>query len=124
RHIRVGAGIEGVEEAGDQGLLDLRAAEASRGLCHGVQVERGGVPLALAEVDLEDLPALFLGGQIDEEDLIEASLPQQLRRELLDVIARPDDEDGLALLLQPGNEGGKNARGGAAVAEARRLRPC
>ena len=87
-----------------------------------------GSRLRFVEVDAEDLAPLGLGGQIDEEDLVEAALAQQLGRQVADVVGRGDDEHRRGLLREPGQERAEDARGGAAVAAGRALasrrRPC
>ena len=66
------------------------------------------------KVNREDVSALGLDGQIDEENLVEAPLPQQLRRQLADVIRGRNHKDGFGLLLHPrvqrGEHTGRHAR--------------
>ena len=73
-------------------------------------------------MDVEDLPPLRRGGQVDEEDLVEAALAEQLGRELLDPVRGGDHEHRRGLLLQPGEERAEHAGGHAAVGHPGGLR--
>src|SRR5437762_11394181 len=88
-------------EAGDNRLLDLRAAEAFRRGGEGVEVEQLRVALPLADMNGEDLLALLGVRQVHEEYLVEASLARQLGRQLADVVRRGHYDDGGLLILQP-----------------------
>src|SRR5947199_10489249 len=81
-------------EAGDDRLLDLRAAEACRRGGEGVEVEQLRAALPLAEMNGEDLLALLGIRQVHEEDRVEASLARQLGGQLADVVRRGHHEDG------------------------------
>ena len=50
------------------------------------------------------LAALGVGGKIDEEDLVEATLTQELWWECIDVVGCRDDEDGRGFVLHPTEE--------------------
>ena len=63
-----------------------------------------------------------LGREVDEEDLVEAPLAQQLRRQARDVVGGGDDEHVGALLLQPGQERAEQPLGDAAVGVAAEAR--
>src|SRR5262249_57113383 len=88
-------------QAGDDGLLDLGAAETLRGSGERGEVEQLPVAFALAQMHREDLPALGGIRQVHEEDLIEATLPRELRRKLADVVRRGDAEDTRVAVLHP-----------------------
>ena len=107
-----------VEEGFADHFLEFGAGEATRLFGEFVQLGLGGLVqfAALLEVDLQDLAADGLGGQVDEEDLVEAAFAQQFRREHVDTVRGRDDEDLLLLLLHPGQQGAHDAGGGAAVA--------
>src|SRR5216683_2222139 len=104
-----------VEQSAHHGLLDLRSGESLGLLRDLVQVELRGVAPAALHVDGADLPALRQGGQVDEEDLVEAALAHHLGRQLVHVVGGGDDEHRAGLLLQPGDEAAEHARGGAGV---------
>jgi len=55
-------------------------------------------------VHAEDLGALVLAGQVDEEDLVEAALAQKLGRQLIDLVGGGRDEDHVLLFLHPGEK--------------------
>jgi hypothetical protein len=55
--------------------------------------------LALREVDAEDVGAHFAVRQVHEEDLVEAALAQQLRRQRGDVVGGGDEEHAVARSL-------------------------
>ena len=57
-------------------------------------------------------------GQVDEEDLVEAALAQQLRRQRLDVVGGGDQEDAALALGHPGEQRAQHAPRHAAVAVA------
>ena len=65
-------------------------------------IEPFGVTIALCQVNLEDLSAYRGVRQIDEENLVESTLSQQLRREGVNVVRRGDKEHRLFVLLHPG----------------------
>src|SRR4051794_18017368 len=113
---------EGVEETQLDDRLNLGAREAIRASSQLLQVEGEWVSTSLAQMDLEDLRAVFHGGQVDEDDLPEPSLPDLLRRELPNVVRRADDEHVL-LLLHPVEEVGDRPCRLAAIAPVRRLEP-
>jgi hypothetical protein len=78
-------------------------------------------------VDLEDLLAGLLVGQVYEEDLVEAALAKELGRKRLDVIRRSDYEDDVLSVAHEvrryGRERGATleaGRGGEPTAEADR----
>src|SRR5690606_16097652 len=107
---QLGAVGEGVVERGDHGLLELRAAERLRLPGERVEIEAPRVPVAALEVDLQDVAALLHPGQIDEEDLVEAALAQQLRRQALDAVGGGHHEHRRGLLLEPGEQRSEHAR--------------
>jgi len=72
---------EGGVKRGHDCLLDLGAAEAFGGGGEGLEVELPRAPPALLQVNGEDLFACGLAGEVDEEDLIKPSLPQQFWRQ-------------------------------------------
>ena len=86
-------GGEGVKEARDDRLLDLRAVKsrALPGQPRHVEFRRIAIPPR--DVDAEDFGPFLLGGQVDEEDLVQAALAQQLRRQVRDVVGRRNDKD-------------------------------
>jgi len=106
---------EGLVKGGDDGLLDLGAAVAFGRDGQGGEVELAGVAGSFADVDGEDLLARVLGGQIDEEDLVEAAFAEEFGRQGLDVVGGGDHEDGGGVLLHPSQHGGEHASGEAAV---------
>jgi hypothetical protein len=55
-------------------------------------------------MNLKDLKALVNIWEIDKEDLVEASLSQQLRREFSHLIGCGDHKNRLGLLLHPGEQ--------------------
>src|SRR4051812_11503746 len=117
RH-EIPAGGERFVHSFDDRRLDLRAGESFGRGGKSLEIELRGVALLLAEVDLEDAFALGRIGKVDEEDLVEAALAQKLGRKILDLVRGRYDEDGLGLLLQPGEESAEHARGRSRVARA------
>src|SRR4029450_6552812 len=99
----------GVERGGHH-LLELRAGQTLRREREAVDLELERVARALGQVDAQDLGALGRGGQVDEEQLVEAAAAQKLGRQTLYVVCRRHDEHGLALLGQPGEEPAEHAR--------------
>src|SRR5207244_3595979 len=84
------------------------------------RVEGLEVGAAVAQVDLEDLAALLLGGDVEEEDLVEAALADDLGGEQVDAVRGRGHEHGRRLLLPPGEEGREDAPGRARAASGRR----
>src|SRR5207248_2057023 len=74
-----------------------------------VEVESARVLMAAREVDREDLAPLLGFGQVDEEHLVEAALPQELGRGGIQVVGGGGDEHRGALLLKPGEKGAEKA---------------
>ena len=101
------AGLPGVHDLRD--LVDhgvnVRAREAV-GEHDQVsqQVQRRLALGVTAEAQAQDLLTLLLGGQVHEEDGVEPSLAQQLRREGGDVVGRRHEEDLGGGLLHPEQE--------------------
>src|SRR5580704_10143396 len=110
--------LERSQEGDDHDLLELRAAEAVSGGHDLGEVQVLGILLAQRQVDAQDRLALGGVGQVDEEDLVEAALAQQLRRQRGEVVGRRDDEYVRALLLQPREEGAEQAPAEPAVGVA------
>jgi hypothetical protein len=67
------------------------------------------------QVDRQDLLADLACGQVDEEDLVEAALPEQFGRQHVDPVGGGDDEHRITLLLHPREQRADDPRGGAAV---------
>lgn len=63
----------------------------------------------------EDLHPFLFGGKIDEEYFIEAALPHEFRRQLLDIIGCGDDENGGFLFLHPCDQTAEHTGLGAAI---------
>src|SRR5690606_4185162 len=80
--LELGALVVGGIEGGDDGLFQLRAAEAIGACDQGVEIEAPRVAPAPRQVEREDLAPYRGARQIDEEDLVEAALAQELGREL------------------------------------------
>src|SRR5579884_399647 len=55
-------------------------------------------------MDFEDLDALVVGGEINEENLVEAALANHLGRQQVDAVRGGGDEEAAGLLLHPGQE--------------------
>src|SRR5215211_252248 len=91
-------------QSSDHRLLDLGTAESLRRIRNRADVELRRILFAQSQMNLHDLHALVARWKIDEEDLIEASLAQQLRRHARDVVRRADHEHPFLLLLQPREE--------------------
>src|SRR5262249_14409621 len=91
-------------ERGDDALLDLGAGPALAELLHRVEVELLRVDAATAEMHLEDLDALVVERQVDEENLVEAALADHLRGQEVDAVRGRADEEAARLLLHPGEE--------------------
>ncbi len=110
--------VERLEEGADDRLFDLGAAEVLAGVDEGIEVEGIGVAAAFGEVDAEDVAAFLGGGEVDEEDFVEASLAEQFRGQFGDIVGGGDDEDGGGFFGEPGEEGAEDTGGGAAVGGA------
>src|SRR4051794_28241212 len=117
QNLRGERGARGIRrvQAGDDRLFHLRSAEAFRGGGKPSEIEGRGILLSLPQVNLQDGAPRFGAGQIDKEDLVEAALPDELRWQLGYVVRRRDDEDVAAPLLEPRQEGAKDAPRYAAV---------
>jgi hypothetical protein len=115
----LGAGVEGGVEDLHHGLLELGAAEllGPRGEPGEVEALRGAA--APGEVDAEDLLALGGVGQVDEEDLVEATLAQQLRREPSTRLAVATTNTGAVFSWSQVRKVPSTRGGGAAVAHVR-----
>src|SRR5688572_7959663 len=100
-------------------LLDLGAAESLRRGGELFEIKREDILLPYAKVDGEDLLSFFCDRKVHEEDLIEAPLAQQLRRQAHQVIGSADDEHTLLLLLEPCEERAEHALREAAVSVIR-----
>src|SRR6185437_4211085 len=94
---------------------DLGPAETIRCLGNLSNIEVFGVALALTQMNGADRGPRFEVGEIDEEDFVEATLSQKLRRKRLDVVGGGDDENGVGVLLHPGQQRAEHALGKAAV---------
>jgi hypothetical protein len=90
-------------------LLDFGPGPAVGELGQQVEVEPGRIDAAPAEVDSENLEALFLERQVDEEDLVEAAFADHLGGQQVDAVGGGGDEKPARLLLHPGQEEGENA---------------
>src|SRR5437867_4485576 len=110
--------VEGIIERADNGLFDFCAAEVLARVEQGVQVELFRVAAAFGEVDPEHFSSLHGGRQVDEENLVKTTFAQQLGRELRNVVGGGYDEDGRALLREPGQESAKHAGGRSAIRAA------
>ncbi len=88
QHVGGGGGAAGggrLEQGGDDGGLDVGAGAAACGGGDGIEVEYNRITFAPRQVDAGDVAAHRRAGQVDEEDLVEAALAQQLRRQGGDV---------------------------------------
>lgn len=74
---------------------------------------------ALSNMHLEDFPALIRVRQIDIENLVKASLAQQLRGKIRDIVRRRNDKGRAFLLLHPCQEVPEKARCGLRAAAPR-----
>ena len=91
--------FEGIEESTDYSLFDLRTGETLRRLDELLDIELRGIALFALQMNLKNLAALFLGRQIDKEDLVESPLSEQFRRQSLDLIGRGDHKNRRLFLL-------------------------
>ena len=91
--------------------FQARVAEDRRMRSIGLGVD----PVAL-HVNGEDLFALLFVRQIDEEDLVEATLAEDLRRQQVDAIGGGGDEDVRPVLLHPGQKSGEDPGVGTGLA--------
>ena len=102
----------------DYRLLDLGTAHVLARNDDVFELQARRVLLALAQMDLEEGPPLVWLAKVDEEDLVEATLAHQHRRQGEEVVRGGDDEHGGALLLEPGEEAAMQALREAAVLAA------
>lgn len=105
----------GFIKAGEDGLFDLGAGEAGAGGGQVREIEVGRILLAPGQMDAQDVGAHRFVGQVDEKDLVEATLAQQLRRQALDVVGGDDQEEAFRPLGHPGEQGAEHALRDAAV---------
>src|SRR5690606_41514158 len=97
---------------------ELRAAEIDSRPRDRRQVQAGRVLVPSPEMQSEALPAGRLIRKVDEEDLIEAALAEQLRRQPLHVVRRGHRKHRRLPLLQPGEERAEDALRDAAILAA------
>ena len=80
-----------------------------------IQIVVGWIAFALCQLDEKYLLALGYAGEVYEEEFIEASFANQLRRQHGDVIAGGGYEDGRLALLHPREKRRQQARRNAGV---------
>src|SRR2546430_2278733 len=85
-------GVERVEKRADDGFFDFSATEIFAGFREEGDIKLFGVATAAGQVDAEDFRALFLGRKVHEKDFVEATLSQELGRQLRDIVSGRDDE--------------------------------
>src|SRR5262245_1490676 len=96
-------------ERRDHALLDLRTCPPPGELLERLEVEAGGIDAAAAQVDAEDVEALLVERQVDEEHLVEAALADHLGGQQVDAVRGGADEEAARLLLHPGEEEAEHA---------------
>src|SRR5690606_11100419 len=112
--------VHGLEDR----LLDLRPVEALALKGELIHIELAqAVGANLAQMHLKDLAPLALARQVDKEDLVEAALAQNLRRQRLNRVSRGGDEHRRLLLLHPRQDGRKDAGARAGVPHEARPQP-
>ncbi len=103
--------MEALDAGARHDLLDLGAVEPVRRLGERLQIEARRVLGRALQVNPEDLQPLVLPRQPHEEDLVEAPLPEHLRRQQIDHVGRGGHEHERPLLLHPVQKRREHPRG-------------
>lgn len=77
--------------------------------------EVGGIAAIFSDLDVPDPAPLLRIGQVHEEQFIPASLPEEFRRKLRNVVCGRDDEHQRRLLLHPGQKRPEHTSGRSAI---------
>src|SRR5262245_2823330 len=91
-------------QSGDHTLLDFGSGPSLGDLFQPADLQLTRIVAALLQVNSENVAPLFLPGQVDEENFVEAALADHLRWKQIDSVGRRRYEQSPSLLLHPGEK--------------------
>ena len=110
-----------LSQGGDHALLDFGSGPSLGNSLQPVKLQFFRIDSAFLQVNPKHLDPFLFGGEIDEEDFIEAAFADHLCRKQIDAIGGGRDKKASRLFLHPGQEESENASEiGSAFAALRR----